>query len=227
MARKSDRAGKVEIAVEEQLVPPVSMSFDDPEPPPQINGCNTVNGKPIPEEFATAIPYAMTDQGLWHKNHGKPKRMVEVGDGPWEKKLQQRRDMPWAGHDPFKEAVNEHREPGFSYRLLSTNVCDKRGKRGWEPVKDDKGNLVKVNSMFLGRMPVELAQERNEHYRRQGNEALIEAQERLVADQEKAIRDAGGQGAVSPLRRGDQLTDTREPERGAQIGFEQVRGRAA
>jgi hypothetical protein len=233
MAAKKDL--KTIVESDDQLTPPVStgeaeetrnLDWDSATPPPQIDGQNTVNGNPIPVMFATLIPFENTDQGLWARNHGKKKRAVEVKDGPWEKSLQRRSDQPWSGYDPFKEAVDEHREPGFEYRLLSDKVCSKRGKRGWETVTDDKGDVVKVNSMFLGRMPTELKERRNEHYRKQGNDALEAAQQQFALDQEKSIRDAGGQG-MSPLRRGDTLTDSRDPDRGASIGFESVRGRAA
>src|SRR3954470_17985326 len=131
---------------EEQTTPPVTAAEEDEDEqgefdgdrPPLIDGRPTLNGKPIPAEFEHAIPTANTDQGRWDANHAKPKRTgpkVEVVSGEWENSLRQRRDQPWMGSDPFKEAVDAHREKGFTYRMLSPKVVSKRGLRGWEPVK--------------------------------------------------------------------------------------------
>lgn len=210
-------------AMEEQGYVPVRAEED--ECPPRIDGQPTVNGNPIPAEYAHLIPFAKTDQGIWEHNQGKVKARVHIVRTEWDKTLEQRGDMPWASSDPFKSAVDAHRQPGFRYRLLSDKVCTKRGMRGWDPIKNENGDLVKVNGMFVGRMPEKMAHQRNEYYRRNGNDALQKAQEQFELDQEKTIRDAGGQG-MSVLRRGERLVDSRDPDREATVGFESVRGQA-
>lgn len=193
--------------------------------PPMIGGKPTVNGKPIPEMFADKIHFAHTDQGRWETNAkctAAPSG-ITVGKEPLDKAMDQRLDQPWAQVDPLKAAVDKIAETGFKYRALSESVCNKRGTRGWEPILDSKGEKVKVGRLFLGRMPVEVAEQRNEHYRKIGADDLKSVEESLVIDQEKAIRDSGSRG-VSTLRRGEELTDTRDPSRVATVGFDETRG---
>lgn len=218
---------RVQEEEEEEVPEETSGEFDGPRPP-LVDGRPTINGVPVPESLP--LPFKYTDQGRWDANAHKPKRSgprIEMGkDADWEQKLDRRADMPWAESDPFQEAVRHHETPGFTHRMLSDHVCSKRGMRGWEVVKDGKGDPVRVNKLFLGRMPKDLATKRNEHYRRRGNEALHTAHEQMQMEHEKAIRDAGGQG-ISVLRRGEHFVDSRDPDREGTVGFHQVRGRAA
>lgn len=196
------------------------------ECPPRIDGKPTVNGQPLPVGFEFAIPFANTDQGIWEKNQLPGARKgsgISVGKEPLDKAMDQRSDQPWAQIDPLQAAVDRVAEPGFKYRALSERVCDKRGTRGWENVVDTNGDQVKVGRLFLGRMPEAAAAQRNEHYRAIGSEDMKNLEENLTLDQERAIRDSGSRG-VSTLRRGDTLTDSRDPSRVASVGFESTRG---
>jgi hypothetical protein len=199
--------------------------FVSDERPALIDGKPTVNGNPLPKGFEFAIPFANTDQGRWDTNHGANMRApsgITSGKDPLAKAMDQRLDQPWAQVDPLKAAIDQVAEPGFRHRALSEGVCNKRGLRGWEPVLDAKGDKVKVGRLFLGRMPEQVAEQRNEHYRKIGGEDLKRVEEDYQLDQEKAGR--SGSKGVSTLQRGDVLTDTGDPSRGASIGFEQVRG---
>lgn len=206
--------------------PVVDLSSGAPKPPLTEDGGYTVDGKPLPVGFEHVIPYAMTDQGKWENNQGKPEPSgVTVVADAWDNMIAQRRDEPWAGHDPVQEAILRHGEPGMKYRGLSERVMDKRGMRGWEPVKNEDGSNVKIGSLILGKMPKATAERRNAHYRNLGNEALNNAEEQFAIDQEKAIVDSGRKG-VSPLRRGQVVTDSNAPGHSAVIGVETTRGLA-
>jgi hypothetical protein len=224
MATKKPRVSD-DIAAQDET-PVVDLSSGAERPPLTEDGGYTVEGNPIPAGFEHVIPFAMTDQGKWEANQGKPAPSgVQVVRSEWDQMIGQRRDEPWAGHDPVKEAVAKHGEAGMKYRGLSERVMDKRGLRGWEPVKDAKGSNVKIGSLILGKMPKETAERRNAHYRDLGNDALQNASEQFAIDQEKAIIDSGRKG-VSPLRRGQVVTDSNAPGHSAVIGFETTRGTA-
>lgn len=231
-AKKKTTIKSYDVApVEEKPVAPVeekpkeSFSLTGPVRPPLIDGQPTVNGKAIPEHLAQFIHYAHTDQGRWDTNSkcDQPASGITVGKEPLDKAMDQRLDQPWAQVDPLKAAIDAVAEPGFRYRALSEGVCNKRGTRGWETVVDKKGDKVKVGRLFIGRMPTEVAEQRNEHYRKIGSEDLKSVEESIVTDQEKAIRDSGSRG-VSTLRRGEELTDSRDPSRVATVGFGETRG---
>jgi hypothetical protein len=189
----------------------------------------TVNGKPIDPAFAHAINYAMTDQGIAEakaRAEAGPKPSgVTVGDGPFEKALQRKAEAQvWDSFDPLKEAVDQVRQPGMTYRFLDDKVLKRRGRRGWEPVLDKDGKPVEVAGMRLGAMPAEYADKRNAHYREIGNEQLANAAERYQEDQAKLIRDAGVKG-MSPLRIGETLSDNfAHPGMRSQVGVHATRG---
>lgn len=199
-------------------------------PPLTPTGGYTVSGKAIPEHLAHLVPFASTDQGRWEACVGKERPTgprVSVVRDAWDSMIEERRDQPWAASDPLKEAVARYGERGMRNRALSPAVIEQRGMRGWEPVVKENGDPVKIGNLILARMPERVAEQRNKHYRDLGNEQLRSAEENLTIDQERAIRDAGAKGrGISPLRPGSSLTDSRNPERGAVVGVESVRGRA-
>lgn len=192
-----------------------------------------VNGKPVPEEFAHAIPYAMTDEGIAERNANRDEPSgVSVVRDAWDNALARGADLDtphevWEAENPLQHAIDRAtggKDDGYSYKLLSERICDRKGMRRFEPAMDAKtGKPIRVANMFLGRMPVELKEKRNEHYRRIGDEMLRRVEEAYRTDQEKAIRSSGSRD-VSVLHSGDQLRDHREPERGASIGVRATRG---
>lgn len=190
----------------------------------------TVNGKPIPVEFAHLINFAMTDQGQAEarandvKNGMKSSGARVTGDA-WDKTLQRKTEAQvWDGFDPLKEAVDAVREPGMEYRFLSDRVTKRRGRRGWEAASDADGKPVVVAGMTLGKMSTEAAQKRNSHYQEVGNEMLRDAAERYEEGQTKLIREAKVKG-LAPLRAGDTLTDSHaHPGMVTPVGFTSSRG---
>ena len=186
----------------------------------------TVNGKPIPPEFAHVISYRMTDQGIAEAaaNRTHEPSGVEVTGDAWDKALQRRAEAEtWDSFDPLVDAVAQVREPGFAYRAISPRVADKRGLRGWEKVLGKDGREQKVGNLFIGRMPIELQKRRNAHYARLGNEQLADSAQQYQLDQEKLVKDANVSG-LAPLRVGDHVHDRTNPDFSATIGVETQRG---
>jgi hypothetical protein len=196
----------------------------------------TVNGIPLSQlgYAGTQIPYGLTDQGIAEKNarsvdsQGRPHSGIKVTRNEGFDQAIARRSAakePWECTNPLAEAAERYSEPGMRYRGLSQRVCDKKTLRGWEVVKDEKGDPVKVGDMILGKMPIERAERRNEHYRKEGEANLSAARERLKVDQERLSRDAQSKGfTAGPLRDGDVLTDYDDPDRRISIGVRSQRG---
>ena len=191
----------------------------------------TINGKPIPPEFAHAVVYSMTDQGKAEAQATdaltRPSG-AQVLSGPWEKSLQRKADAEvWDGFDPLREAVDAVRQPGMDYRFISDRVLNRRGRRGWEPVTGKDGKPVKVAGMSLGTMPVESAERRNAHYQRVGNDQLETAAQEYELQQSKAIREAKVRG-MAPLRVGEEVVDNHaHPGMVTPVGVQTVRGGVA
>lgn len=194
----------------------------------------TVNGRPIPAHLVNLIAYEMTDQGLAEKNAkrvdsaGRPHSGIRITKNEgFDRAIEQRANAiePWECSDPLKEAADRYGKPGFRYRGLSDLINKKKTLRGWEPVRDEKGDVVKVGSLILGEMPIERAEKRNKHFRDLGNSERDAAAQRLKVDQEKLTHAARSQGfEAGPLRDGDVLTDHADPDRHVSIGVHSQRG---
>lgn len=151
-----------------------SAPADDPmrvEPP-----VRTVNGVPIPPEFAHAIPYDHTDQGIAERA-AQPKAWSSGFSDSFDKLIAERRESlmegtpTWAAPNPMKELADAHIGPGMSPRFLSPSKCDREGTRGFQVVRNEKGDPVKLGNMVLAQIPEELAQKRRQHYQDQGRQA--------------------------------------------------------
>lgn len=201
-------------------VPP--SEDESPEVPERLL---TINGNPIPPEFAHAIPYAHTDQGIAEReNNGKPRAMCQVTRDAWDKTIDKRAAAtePWEAEDPLKDTVDAHRQPGMAYRFLSERVINKRGLRKYEIVTDGKGNEVKVGNMRLGTMPIELQNKRARHYEDKGNDDLASAKENLQIAQDQIARDNPEVGRTH-LQSGERLRDYNSGET-HDIGITRHRG---
>ncbi len=189
----------------------------------------TLNGQPIPPEFAHVVNYSMTDQGIAEaaqRAASKPKPSgVRVTGDAWDKSLLRKAEAQvWDSFDPLREAVNEVREPGMTYRFLSDLVHKRRGRRGWEPVLGKDGKPVTVAGMTLGKMPIDVAERRNAHYQAIDTERVQDAAEKFSEDQNRAIRDAGVKG-IAPLRTGETLRDNfQHPGMESMVGVHATRG---
>jgi hypothetical protein len=204
--------------------------------PKRAEAVLTVGGKPIPVAVQHLIPYANTDQGIEEANRG---RVLEKGAGVqviraegFDAAMEHRRDAGdgkidiFTAPDPLKEAIDKVREPGFKFKALSPRVIEHRGLRGFEVCRDPKtGQAVSMANMVVGRMPVEVAEQRNKHYRDLGNSALQESEQHFKAQQEQLIRARGGVG-LSVLNPGESLhgADLGGQDRDVTVGLRSQRG---
>ena len=146
----------------------------------------TVNGVPIPPELAHAIPYENTDQGIEERAMQPTARTTVVADA-FDKRISERRGAlmdgipTWAAPDPMKTLADKHVAPGMRPKFLSPSKCDREGTRGWKPVADENGNLVKLGNMILGEMPEEAVARRKAAL----NEAARQAQAEVIGEFEE------------------------------------------
>lgn len=195
---------------------PDSRPHIDPETAEQENPLLDLHmgGVPIREmlpmmgpAWLAAINYHQTDEAIAERNKGKVESAARVtASSDFDKKLHQWGDsfdtamQPWEQPNPQKILEQRHLTPGFRPRWLSMQSVDKRarGLRGWRPVRDQEtGEVVKLGTLFLGEMPEELAERRNQKYREIGNANLRRQQEKQSEEHAKAVRD--GQGGFGPL----------------------------
>lgn len=192
--------------------------------PAKKTPARTVNGKPA----GANVPYEITDQAIAERNKRANRvtgTIVITKDADFEQKLARMEREVDTGADPMFEVAEAHREanPDFSFRFLSDKVVKRRGTRGWKPLIDGSGDAVKVADMTLAYMPRQIADLRNEKYRRQGEDDLAIAQGRTVERQERLIHEAGSVG-FAPLRPGDSFEDETQPDFTSDtIGFNRTR----
>ncbi len=188
----------------------------------------TVGGKPIDPAFEHAIPHRYTDEGVEEYNNrpnvDKNGPRVEFVADEFDKKIQQRMDAmePWQAPDPMQELAEAHVEPGFRARFLSDRVVQRSGTRGWEVVKNEKGDPVRLATMVLAKMPEQRAKQRNVYYQEQAREQARDAIEHYQEEQERLIRDEKAAG-VAVLKSNETVRDY-QTHRVGQIGLRSVRG---
>jgi hypothetical protein len=103
---------------------------------------------------------------------------------------------------PMEEAVQRYGQPGMAAKFLSERCIGVLGLRGYELVKDERGDVVKVGTLMMGQIPERMAAARREHWARESDNAVQEAAEQFEDSAARAIRD-GGRGGISVLRDGE------------------------
>lgn len=205
------------------------------------------NSSTVPQDpmAAVALPHRYTNAGIKRRN-AKLRKEGRLAKGPTVKivrdeldgQMQARKDAadgkiePWSSPDPLQEAVDRApHNPNMRRHLLSERVIKRRGMRGWLPVKDAKGDLVKVGDQFLGEMPIAKANQRNRFYQETGNSQVREQEGSHREAVEKLKRDASSLGlSINPLNEGDIVSGsevtrmTGSPQKSTSIGYEVRRG---
>jgi hypothetical protein len=178
-----------------------------PDPYRHLRGLHVggVKIETLPEEMVAQLSIYHTDEDIEQRNRGKTHSEIEMLPIPglrapvtatdFERQVEERRDFrknqvePWEAPDVMKQLADEHVPKGMAPKFLSPMQIDKRGPRGYEIVKDSKGEPIKVGRMMLGQMPEVKARARREHYRKQGETRLAaindenqERQRELVGD---------------------------------------------
>jgi hypothetical protein len=163
------------------------------------------------------IPHGNTDQGI-EERLARPHASAQVTRDTLDKKIEERRDFranelePWEAPDPMGELVKQHVPAGFRGKFLSPGKIGRDGMRGYETVKGENGEPVKLGNMILGKMPETKAQARNRHYQGLGQQQMAEVHEKFNEEQQKLIRGAGVRSRA------------RTPNPGVDDGLQEVRG---
>jgi hypothetical protein len=83
---------------------------------------------------------------------------------------------------------------------------DVLGMRGYEIVKDERGDPVKIGTLFMGEIPREWAERRQLHWANESRNALAEQEASFYEAAEREIRSEGGRGlGASLLKRGEDM----------------------
>lgn len=108
-------------------------------------------------------------------------------------------DVEIAGSRVLSDAVERYGRPGKAYKFLSPRCMDILGLRGYEIVKDEKGDPVKVGTLHLGEISELVAQKRRAHYAQLANEAIDNEVEKYAEEAERLAHQSRHSG-VGPLR---------------------------
>lgn len=151
---------------------------------------------------------------------------VEMGRDAEDKQIFDRLDDdefdPLSESDPLRAAVKAYGRPGFANKLLSDRVCNIQGTRGYQPVMDGKGNIVKIGNMMLGEIPQALADKRQRRNVQMAEESLQTVQETFADQVEAAKRQARSVG-LRVLEPGERVI-SHETGEGVDIGSQFSRG---
>jgi hypothetical protein len=128
------------------------------------------------------------------------KRIMEIPQRTVEVEADRSDAMIFA--QPMEEAVQRYGQPGMAAKFLSERCIGVLGLRGYELVKDERGEVVKVGTLMMGQIPERMADARRVHWARESDDAVREAAEQFEDSAARAIRD-GGRGGISVLRDGE------------------------
>ena len=148
-----------------------------------------VAGVPIeelPEILVVKLAYQHTDEGIhewkasFERGEDRPAKRAAVTATEFGRSIDERRDFRneagpreiFEAPDPMKELVEQHVQPGMRGKFLSPGRVDRDGTRGFEVVKDSKGEPVRMGRMVLGQMPEAKARARATFYQKKGSERL-------------------------------------------------------
>ena len=152
----------------------------------------------LPSDMQGKILYQQTDEGIAEHNQGRSEVHVRVTSDPLDKAIQQRKDdqlvrgmEPWEARDPLGEVADAHVGPGMRAKFLSERRNQEAGTRGFEIVKDEHGDPVKVGTLVLGQMPEERAEARNRFFREKSRTAVAQVEQQFHETQEQAKREVG------------------------------------
>lgn len=105
---------------------------------------------------------------------------------------------------PMEEAVMRYGHTGMAPKFLSERCIGVLGLRGYEIVKDEKGDVVKVGTLIMGEIPLRMAERRREHFAALSEQTVRESAEAFEDNANRAIHEERTAG-VSVLHEGDSI----------------------
>jgi hypothetical protein len=118
------------------------------------------------------------------------------------------RDMDYeiVGSKVLDEAVERYGRPGMAYKFLADRVMGVLGMRGYQIVKDEKGEPVRIgNTLFMGEIPLRIAEGRRRKNAELAREA-IEAEVEKYQDEAERLAAQTRRAGVGPLLRDELMT---------------------
>lgn len=122
---------------------------------------------------------------------------VEFGTDAHDKKTDGFGDLdfdPLGLSDPLLALKNAYEKPGMSLKLLSPEVMNRHGKRGYQVVRDESGDPVMCGKMVLGEIPKRAADARKRAVMEKTNDELRGIQDAQREAVDKLKSDAKGLG---------------------------------
>jgi len=174
-----------------------TLGEDTPHP---LSGLH-VNGVPVdalPAARLVGLFWAQTDEGIAASNAGKSKVKVAVVGGELDNALRHKRDFglnetePWLAPDPMWALAEQYVGPGMHPRFLSEARLGKEGNytRGFQVVRKENGDPVKLGTLVLAEMPEEVAERGRRHYEDKGNAAVKQVYAQAREQSEGLVRTA-------------------------------------
>ena len=171
----------------------------------------------LPPERLVGLFWAQTDEGIAANNVGKSATSARVTRDPLQKALDAKRDFsqnenePWLAPDPMRPLAEAHVAPGMRARFLSEGRLAKEGNytRGFEVVRAENGDPIKLGTLVLAQMPEEKAEKRNQYFQDKGNAKVQQVYETARQQSEGAVRTARDLGLPLPAGEEYQFEDAR------------------
>ena len=114
-------------------------------------------------------------------------------------------DYEIVGSKVLDEAVERYGRQGMAYKFLSDRCIGVLGMRGYEIVKNEKGEPVKCGSLLMGEIPLRIAERRRQHNAELAREA-IDAEVAKYQDEAERLAHQSGRAGVGPLLRDELMT---------------------
>lgn len=133
------------------------------------------------------------------------KRILEIPVR--EVEIEAEREDYQALADPLRSAVEKYGKPGFAPKFMSDRSIAVLGMRGYEMVKDEHGDPVKVGTLLMTLIPQRIADARKRRALEESEEAVRDQEEHYQATAESFLRAAGAAGRdAKPLGRDELIT---------------------
>lgn len=109
--------------------------------------------------------------------------------------------------NPMRAAVERYvTDPGMAPKFLAKACIDELGMRGYEIVKDERGDPVKVGTLLLAQIPREWAERRRLHFAKESMDQVAEQEDAFYESAQREIRSEGGRAiGATPLKPGENV----------------------
>lgn len=106
--------------------------------------------------------------------------------------------------NPMRAIVAQYCPAGMAPKFLSDRCMQVLGKRGYEIVKDERGDPVRCGTLYLGVIPQHVAERRRQYFADQSRAEVKEQEEAYLERADRFAREEGG--GAAPLTARDSVT---------------------